>query len=176
MGSVTNGPSIITPCWVDGSHPRLQKSLWPTGVEAVSVSVDHHLRQDGVEDVRRRASIFSSRAEVIYNDNGSVAVDVRQAIDTGILKTLRWYSRHRSDERWLVHTEMTYMTWLRDRSGHPFNLHCAGFEKDAQKTVRMLCHGLSFDEVLQILCQCSICQRRLSPRAGIFWFGPRGFN
>ena len=32
---------------------------------------------------------------------------------------------------------------------------------------RMLFHGLSFDAVLRILSQCSICPRHLPPRAGI---------
>ena len=78
--SLEDGPSFITSCWVNG-YQRLQKSLWLTGAEAVSIPAAHHLRQGDVEAVRRRVSIFSSRAEVIYNDDGSVTVDVRQAID-----------------------------------------------------------------------------------------------
>ena len=83
-GSLEHGPTFITTCWVNGSHPRLQKSLWLTGAEAVSIPAVHHLLQGDVEAVSSRSSIFSSRAEVIYNDDGSVTVDVRQAIDAGI--------------------------------------------------------------------------------------------
>ena len=57
-GSLEHGLSFITPCWVNGSHPRLQKSLWHTGAEAVSISAAHHLRQGDVEALRSRASIF----------------------------------------------------------------------------------------------------------------------
>ena len=82
---------------------RLQKSLWLTGAEAVSLSPAHHLRQGDVEAVRRRASIFSLRTKAIYNDDRSVTVDVRQAIDTGISNGTNsvFVSSKRIDERWL---------------------------------------------------------------------------
>uniref|UniRef100_M4BSW1 Uncharacterized protein n=1 Tax=Hyaloperonospora arabidopsidis (strain Emoy2) TaxID=559515 RepID=M4BSW1_HYAAE len=133
-GSLEHGPSFITPCWVNGSHPRLQKSLWLNGAEAVSISAAHHPCQGDVEAVLRRASIFSSQAEVIYNDDGSVTVDVRQAIDAGVSNGPYpvFAASERIDERWIIHAELSDITWLRDRRGEPYNLGGAVFAKAAQ--------------------------------------------
>ena len=84
--------------------------------------------------MRRRTSIFSLRDEVIYNDDGSVTVDVRPAIDAGISNGPNsvFAASERIDERWLIHAELSDMTWLRDRRGQPYNLGGAGFAKTAQ--------------------------------------------
>lgn len=131
-GGQEAGPAYITSCWTEDAQPRLRASLWETGAEVVGLSAADHVRQGDVGAVRRRASRFSTRAELSYNDDGSVTVDVRRAMDDEMRNGMKYdiTLSGRIDKRWLVHATMADMSWLRDRRGNPYNLNGAGFARD----------------------------------------------
>ena len=100
----------------------------------VGLSAARHIRHGDVQTVSRRASCFSSTANTVYNNDGSVTIDFRHAITDEVRNGIKAYvaSTGRFDSRWLEHVTMQDMSWLRDRRGIPYKLHGAGFSRGSR--------------------------------------------
>ena len=63
----------------------------------------HHIRQGYVPTVRRRASCFASTANTVYNNDGSVTIDFRQAITDEVRNGIKAdvASTGRFENRWM---------------------------------------------------------------------------
>ena len=70
-----DGPTYITSCWIVEVQPQIQSILWETEAIVLSLSAAHHIRHGDVPTVRRRASCYSSTANTVYNDDGSVTIN-----------------------------------------------------------------------------------------------------
>ena len=67
----------------------IEAILWQTWSDLVEISAARHARQGAVRKVCRRAVSFTSRAEVAYNDDGSVTVDVRRVLGDRLRAKMR---------------------------------------------------------------------------------------
>ena len=85
-----------------------------------------------MKEVCLRALVFISRAEIVYNDDGSVTIDVRRALDdhmkTGV--KVEFAASGRVNTRWFLNATMKDMSWLRGHRGKPYErcLFCANSE------------------------------------------------
>ena len=126
-GSNGSGPAYITPCWTEDKYLRYRATLWLTGSKIVGFFAARHACQGAVREVCRLSFSFTSRAAVAYSDEGSVTIDIRRVIDDSLLAGMRdeVASSGRFCHRWLVHSTLKDVWWLRDRRGTAYTLNGA---------------------------------------------------
>ena len=106
-------------------------TLWLTGSEVVVISATRRARLDEVKEVFRRAISFTSRAEVDYNDDVGVTIDVHRVIGDKLRAGMRAEVEElgRFERRWMVHAALKDMSWLRDRRGQVYSFNGAEFAR-----------------------------------------------
>ena len=83
---------------------------------------------------------FTSRAVVDYNGDGSVAIDVRRALDDKLQAGMRAdvATSVRFESRWIVHATLTDLSWLKNRRGNTHTLNGVDFAKGSKYLGDML--------------------------------------
>ena len=123
-------------------QPQIKAFLWETGAAVVGLSAARHIRHGDVQTVSRRASCFSSTANTVYNNDGSVTIDFRHAITDEVRNGIKAYvaSTGRFDSRWLEHVTVQDTLGFGYRRGDPYKLPGAVFSCGSLLPA-VCCHG-----------------------------------
>ncbi|CAH0478079.1 unnamed protein product [Peronospora belbahrii] len=112
------------------SSRRRTAPLVPVELRLVIVPVmrpTHNVCQGDVEAVRSRASRVSSMDEIGYNGDGSVADDVRDALDDALCNDVaaNFALFGRFDTQWIVHAQVDDLSFSGTAGGRSYNLNGA---------------------------------------------------
>ena len=119
------------PCWTQDQEHRLQVTLSLTGSKIVGLSLSTMLVKGRSRRSAEGPVSFTSKAVIDYNGDGSVTIDVRRALDDKLQagKRADVATSGRFESRWIVHSTLTDVSWLRDRRGNAYTLNGVDFAK-----------------------------------------------